>query len=527
MKNISRRGFIKSTFYSVGCFVTGAMPASASVPAEGQKEGTDHLFFLQKQAREAFYKREFGKSVGLYKRLITKKPDEIAYYDGIKKGLEKLGKDKEIVVYYKYGIEKNPQRVEFLNRLAKYYRETFAGNKKLAAELEKTEREDSLLQSSIRLSKIAIERDSRKRYLYFELLEALYIKYLLSGQTEKLLLRSDDLTKGENDDLIGLVTPYISDWMAIKFPAQVRARSLPVLPYTDEEMLVRIDQKRRRVLYVESEIKQRARDLAAIRKKYQARICERCVINREHDAAFIKVGEILTTNPDETNILGVVKKQWARDGRYDLITNLYTELRETRNGFWTVAGLAKAMRLDNRIPKAELLYKSLLLITDTLNGKRTGIIWGGIAQCALQESRYDDARRSILGAMEWIKGVTGASLFLFFLYAKSYAMENQPDVAIEILHKIIDPLWQENTSDPIYRYIAPDPEEHPDLYCLQATFKKNVPFAIEEKIKVWCEIAKISLERGNKEEVKLALTEIDELWPFHPFVVRVGDLVGY
>lgn len=525
MKNLSRRCFIKSTFYSVGCLVTGVKPVFASVSPENNPEKTKLLLSWQKKAREAFHKQEYGKSIGFYKKLINKAPGEIAYYDGMKKSLEKLGKHEEIVAYYKYGIERNPQRVEFLNRLAKYYRETFAGNKKLAAGFEKAEEEDSLLQSSIRLSRMAIERDSRKRFLYFELLEALYVKYLLEVQTKSPLLRGDDLTKGEEDTLVRLVTPYIPDWMAIKFPGR-RTRSLPVLPYTDEEMLVRIDQKRRRVLYIESEIEQRARDLADIRKKYQARICERCVINKEHENAYTGASEILTINPEETNLLGVVKKQWQKEERYDLIINLYKELRPHRNGFWTTAGLAKASRLQGGIQETELLYHSLKLVAGTLNGKKTGIIWGGLAQCALQEHRYEDARRIILEAMEFIKGVTGASLFLFFLYAKSYAMQNRPEEAVEILHKIADPLWVTDHTDMIYRYIAPDAETDPDLYCLHVSFKANVPVSIEEKIKVWCEIAKVHLEGGNREGVLQALTEIDNLWPSHPFVVRVGSLVG-
>ena len=191
------------------------------------------LLEIQKKARTAYYKQEHDYSAKLYKSLIEKKSSDIAYYDGLRKNLKRMKNETEIVSSLKSGIEKNPDNPLFYNRLAKYYREVSTGNRKTEKVLAPIEETEDLLERSIEISAQAIDKDSTKKYLYYELLESLYARQ--QREDEESSSRARALTSGSvpffiDEKYRSLIAPYYPEWSRLKFPAAITPRAVRPLP---------------------------------------------------------------------------------------------------------------------------------------------------------------------------------------------------------------------------------------------------------------------------------------------------------
>lgn len=525
MKNTSRRTFLKQIFWGAGAMYISAHGLSVFATPKASKNVQD-LLEIQKKARTAYYKQEHDYSAKLYKSLIEKKSSDIAYYDGLRKNLKRMKNETEIVSSLKSGIEKNPDNPLFYNRLAKYYREVSTGNRKTEKVLAPIEETEDLLERSIEISAQAIDKDSTKKYLYYELLESLYARQ--QREDEESSSRAHALTSGSvpffiDEKYRSLIAPYYPEWSRLKFPAAITPRAVRPLPpdliqnVKDEELLLeKVDMKQRRPLYIESEIKQRKEGISLYKKQVNVRMCRKKILQEDNiEEAVVLTKNILRSFPGETDILGFTVNACEKRKRYDLIVSIYEDRATYHNNFWTQAGLAKAYRKSGQFAKAESIYKSFDT-SESWTTKQLGVIYGGLAQCAIALDRAPQAEIYIEEALKRTYGLGGGSLFFFFLYLQLLIINDKFSSAEMLLLNLLSTQPVTSASG-ITRYIWPDKDADPDIYTMHQLYKpKTVPKGVT--IQILCELAKLYKEYGETVKFTETLNRITALDPENSFV---------
>lgn len=231
--------------------------------------------------------------------------------------------------------------------------------------------------------------------------------------------------------------------------------------------------------------------------------------------------EILQADSSETQVLGTTRKCLKKNGKWELMEQLYRKRAGKYKDFWTQYGLGDAYTHTGKASEGKPIFTRLSQNIKYPNGKKTDVIYRGLCTCALAENDTAAAKEQLLKGMELLGGTGGAALSLLFKYAECLTKEQKYDTAGELLRKKLDTSYLTSVDDPILKYIAPNLETAPELYHLHRIQSKVKPMSKEEKISILCAIAKVQKAGQDTGGLSQTCSEIEALHPEHPFVKNI------
>ena len=111
---------------------------------------------IAKKAKKYFYKKEYLKAEGFYKKCIELAPSDIRYYDNLKAVYGAQGKYIDSLNLFKTALANNSQNLAFHDRTARSLMQLELGNKKMA-DLYKNGNNQSLLKEARKIYKEALK----------------------------------------------------------------------------------------------------------------------------------------------------------------------------------------------------------------------------------------------------------------------------------------------------------------------------------------------------------------------------------
>lgn len=350
MKN-SRRNFLQIT--SLG-FLATILPIP--VLASGKRFSTPNSILnfndaklLAQKAKQYFYKKEYLKAEGFYKKCIELVPTNIAYYDNLKAVYGAQGKYIASLELFKTGLTVNPENIAFYDRTARCLMQLELGNKKMATTY-KNGSTKSLLKDARKLYKDAIEIDPSAQYLKVGLKK---VKRKSNEQNNGIDYRLNKNYKGEKKKNIR------------KHKMRFNAYSIEEL----ENQLVKLDSKKRTELFITKDIENRkvtclrekALILSLLEKKYR---------NSGDISSAVQTALIWhNLAPKDSEAVKKLLRLYKKSNDYEGLINFRRKQTENDPRIWSYLGLIKAIQLGHRKGLNVSLEETTVICDDLLSSK--------------------------------------------------------------------------------------------------------------------------------------------------------------
>lgn len=134
-KLIGRRAFLKTSLLSAGvCLFSGILPTKASnstVPSSTVNHSgsvKDDLLAQYRIAKDYFYRKQYDKSISLFKQLIADNPGTLFLYDGLARVYGARQSMLQVVELYRNGLQQNTGNPYFMHRYGMALRSLCLGN---------------------------------------------------------------------------------------------------------------------------------------------------------------------------------------------------------------------------------------------------------------------------------------------------------------------------------------------------------------------------------------------------------------
>lgn len=357
MKN-SRRNFLQLTSLSLLASII-PYPAFAankfslkSISLSNFSEAKE----IAKKAKKYFYKKEYLKAEGFYKKCIELVPTNISYYDNLKAVYGAQGRYVDSLTLFKSGLASNPQNLAFHDRTARSLMQLELGNKKMAIAY-KNGATKSLLNEAQKIYKVALEISPEKKYLTIGLQK---VKKKLKEQNQGVDYRLDKAYKAEKRKNV------------TKHKKRFNQYSIQEL----ENQLLKLDSKNRTELFLSKDIKNRQE--TALREKIL--ILTLLEKKQRKSAAFSSaIGTALTWHnlaPKDSQAIKKLKRLYLKSNNYQgLIDFRRTQIQNLPN-IWSYLGLIKAIEKGHKKGLNVSLEEVTTICDDLLsaNWRLTGAI---------------------------------------------------------------------------------------------------------------------------------------------------------
>ena len=512
MKDIDRRKFLKSLFVGSGALL---MPSVILGAAGNSVAGTSVSSVdpaLIRQAKQAFYRKNYELAEILYKQLIALEPDNVTHYDGLRKVYGAQQQLFPIASLYKQGLSKNPNQAVFYDRLARSVKTVAMGSQQEEKLYKGKFGSEDLLLAALGIYIMAIPKFPDDKSLRLGL---------------KDVARSFDVRKALkklNDKLPATLTANIQKHLAsVKDgrgkPKNTRGVSVEE---TVTSKIARMEVKKRRELYFDKEKENRQTTMLKQKKYWQTQQIEDSFASGNISQAKQQIKKVLQENSEETHLVGALKKQARKAKDKHIVIDFYEEQYKTKKDFWTIIGYATILRKQHpqqNFTKIMSLYeKAGTLVSNS--GKEVEALYGGRTLAYFETGKFAECRREALKAMEITNGCGNISLKLSINYAKSYAGENDYATALGLLKMLKRESEDVNgeIENTIVRYLQPDQTRDEEIYMMQRLFPHERTKT--EKLDVLYAMAKIQHKQGDRVALRQTLEEIKAIEPNNQFILK-------
>jgi tetratricopeptide (TPR) repeat protein len=367
----SRRKFLKLTSLSLlatvvpySIFATEHLPLKTT-PFSNFNNAKE----LAKKAKQYFYKREYLKAEGFYRKCIELVPTDVRYYDNLKAVYGAQGKYIESLELFKTGLASNSQNLVFHDRTARCLMQLEIGNKKLALEY-KNGGTKSLLKEAKIIYKEALEVSPEKKYLTVGLQK---VKKKLREQNQGVDYRLDKVYKAEKKKNV------------VSHKKRFNQYSIEEL----ENQLLKLDAKNRAELFLSKDIKNR--EITALREKILVLTLLEKKYRKSGDLSSA-INSALTWHnlaPRDSQAIKKLKRMYLKSNNYQgLIDFRRAQIKSTPN-IWSYLGLIKAIEIGHRKGLNVSLEETTDICDDLLSDK-----WRAVG--ALRISILDNKAKSLL-----------------------------------------------------------------------------------------------------------------------------------
>ena len=510
MKDIDRRQFLRSLFAGSSALLISSsiLGATAATTSETPVSSVDPA--LARQAKQAFYRKNYELAEMLYKQLIELEPGNIAHYDGLGKVYNARQQLFLTASLYKQGLEKNSGNAVFYDRLARSVKTVAMGSQPEEKRYKGKFGSEDLLLAALGIYIMAIPKFPGDRSLRLGLKDT-----ARSFNVRKALKRL-------NDKLTPALTAGIQQYLASVKDNRGKPENTggASVEETVSRKIARMESKTRRELYFDKEKENRQTTMLKQKKTWQALDVKNSLASGNTARAKEQIEKVLEEHPEETHLVGVLRKQARKMQDKNTMVAFYEEQYRLKKDFWTTIGYAtvlKKMDPKKNYVKIKSLYEEAEALASK-SGKERGVLYNGNALACLEAGKFSECRSEVMKAMEQTNGCGNISLKLSISYAKSYAEENDYETAFRLLKMLKGEIRDVEIDNDIVRYIQPDPERDETIYRMHQLFPHERTKA--EKLDVLYAVAKIQDKQGDREAFGQTLEEIKTIDPGNQFIKK-------
>jgi tetratricopeptide (TPR) repeat protein len=304
---------------------------------------------IAKKAKKYFYKKEYLKAEGFYRKCVELVPTDVRFYDNLKAVYGAQGKYTESINLFTSGLSQNPNNLVFHDRTARSLMQLELGNKKEAL-LYKNGNTESLLKEARKIYKQALKISPEKKYLSIGLEK---VKRKLKEQDQQIDHRANKDYK-KNKKKRGL-----------EHKKRFNKYSIQEL----ENQLEKLNSKKRTDLFIGSDVenrntaclKEKILILTLLERKYRKQGDFSSAINTSlnwHNLA-----------PLDSQAIKKLQRLYLKTSDYQgLITFKRSRVNKTPN-VWSYLGLIKAIQIGHRKGLNVSLEEITSICNDLLSAK--------------------------------------------------------------------------------------------------------------------------------------------------------------
>lgn len=332
--NYNRRKFISlSVLGGVGFLLSNNVGASVLKNISTKVPLNNNVFSNNLQAALALAKeghmlrinRSFDLAEQKYKEAIQLVPNDIRFYDGLRKVFaQQNNKQSQIVDLYYSAYKKYPQQASFCSRLADIYCQTALGNKKLSHEIEQ------------KYNLLSLADESQK----------LYIKALELNSTHKNYpqkLKKIKQLKANN----GFNTDFRENRVMKDYRKKnIKAVKVQFNKLSEEELNVRltkIQNRLRKPLDSAGEEKIRNEAVEKEQKRIYYALFNMHKANKNWEKATVIAEKTYQLNPNDSKGLNILKTCYTKTKNWDKLVTISRDRYNKTPALWTGLGLMSAI----------------------------------------------------------------------------------------------------------------------------------------------------------------------------------------
>lgn len=497
-KTLNRRAFLRTSFLGVGTFIVTLSPLKmfANQPTNANKNKFTPFDSAQlyKEAREHFYKKEYGLAESKFLQLIEDLPQNIQYYDGYARVLGAQQRMLETAELYRLALNKHNKNPYLMHRLAVSLKKISRANNK--AELIFIEKYgvNNLLSYSAELLLAAIAIKPVKGFM-------LELRDIPTALIPKNELRT-------NKGLAPIALPlYLSEKIEPVTDIvkqrwnETRTSRKPHLIADADAGIKKLKDKKRRELYNTTEREMRENAIKKARKVYLEQALAKSILDNK-PTAVDKFGLlILTENITDTETVGKMRRFYRKNKHPERLITLNRFLYSRNNSIHNALSLASCLIKHSKQKKVTVETKQLLDLVapliDTLPPVCLGDYYISLAQIDIVNGKQAEARKNLLTGIAKLDGKGGVAYTLLEKYAATFTGVNRL-VASEILKALCQKGYKKN-NDAVWEFVRKHIE-----------YQKEKPLNNQEKLKYLIALSKIQ-KAISSPEYNTTLQEIQEL----------------
>ena len=334
-------------------------------------------------AKKAFYKKQYNKAETSYLECIRLAPADIRFYDNLQNVYASQNKILLATQLFKIGLEANPTKIAFYDRLAKTLMQLAIGNQKIGKAYNNTLDSSSLLSDAEQLYLQAIAIDSEKAYLTIGLEKVRYKQSINAA------------TSNANSNVV---------LKAIK--KANRAQNKIRYEYsTNQEVfdkITSIDSRKRNTLYLEKDIEQREQSIIREKKTLYTLLLRRQIADKNYPLAIYYANKSYELDPTDSGSIQSLKQLYIKTKQFTILVKLLKDYDAIKNTAWSKLGIIHAIWLGYKhdasdININEAITLSTNLLSDTLITKVQRVnIAIQLNKIYLKQGRFQDSERLIL-----------------------------------------------------------------------------------------------------------------------------------
>jgi len=279
---------------------------------------------LAAQAKVAFFKNEYALAESLYLQCISLVPSQIQYYDGLQNVYAVLEKNLQVVQLFKNGIDVNPSKVVFYDRLATTLVRVELGNRALLPQVHELFGGTALLDEAISLYNQAINIDSTKNYLKKGLDKIVYLKTINANTIyahENAILKANKKNNKQK---------YFS-----RYDGHTNVELLGII----NDM----DSKKRHELFDSVDIDKRTKSMIKEKKAILKTLVDRHYTNKDYSSTIDYTKAMYDLDKSDPKPMKLLSMLYSKVGNYDNLVGLKRDWHTTKNDAWSTLGLIHAL----------------------------------------------------------------------------------------------------------------------------------------------------------------------------------------
>lgn len=300
-------------------------------------------------AKEAFYKKDFDTAEKNYLKCIELAPADIRFYDNLQNVYTTQNKYLLAVQLFKQGLENNPEKIAFFDRLAKTLTQLAVGNKKIAKVYANSLNTSSLLEDAKSLYEKAIAIDTKKEYLKIGLNKTSYLIGINAANTNANGDIQRKARKKANRKLAKENTTYAN--------------------LTTDELLAKlnsIDAKKRNQLYADHDIATRKAAIDKQKKRLYSRLVDKHYVSKDFEATINYAQMRYSIDKQDTESYRSLKHLYKKNKRFADLVSLSVERNNIKNDVWSKLGLVNAMELAYRNDPTSVNIEEAVMLCQTI-----------------------------------------------------------------------------------------------------------------------------------------------------------------
>lgn len=323
MKNVSRRNFIAKT--SLGSlsflFPISILKANSRSTFKTVTFGNDAKTLAQ-QAKVHFFKKEYALAENLLQQAINAAPNDIRYYDNLRRVFGAQGKLIEVVQLLKTGLNINKTNIAFYDRYAIALMQLELGNKKLFKQYTNNNASIDLLKKAKKNYKKAIKIDDKK-----------YLKIGLKKVNKKIKQRDLKLDFRTNLE-------YKFKKKKRKNKHRKRYNKLTIQEL--KQLLVKLDTKKRREFYTQKEIKEFNTTRVKEKRQIYTVLLRKLKKEKQFEDAKLYGKEWFTLDPTDSMAVKKTTRLFLKTKDFSGLVDFKRYQADKLPTFWSALALVKA-----------------------------------------------------------------------------------------------------------------------------------------------------------------------------------------